>query len=45
MVSAPRVVTVSVRAGRLGVGRPIILEDMLVISRRLFLLVRVSMVK
>ena len=28
MVSALRVVAVSVRAGRVGVGRPIILEDM-----------------
>lgn len=35
---------VSMRAGRLGVRRPMILEDILVIFSSLFLLVRVSKV-
>ena len=45
MVVALRAVAVLMRAGRLGVGRPIIFKEVLVILKSLFLLVRESMVK
>lgn len=45
MASALRMIAVSIRTVKLGVVRPIIFEEVLVILRSLFLLVRESIVK